>query len=192
MKVPRSYTMRARAASAEATRRRILEVVVAMLKTRFRSEIRLEDVAAGAEVSVQTVLNAYGSRSALLDLALDGLLAELRAQRLRAEPGDIAGGIAALVDHYEQFGDLVIRNLAEQADPELIETGRAGHRQWVQRQFAPQLAGVPPTRRRSVVDMLVCSCDVYTWKLLRRDMGRSRPDVEAILRAMAEALVRTP
>lgn len=192
MKATRSYTMRARAASAEATRRRILEVAVDMLKTRFRSEIRLEDIASGAEVTVQTVLNSYGSRSALLNLALDELLAKLRAQRLRAAPGDIVGGIAALVDHYEQFGDLVIRNLAEQADPELIETGRAGHRQWIQRQFAPQLAGVPQARRRSVIDALVCSCDVYTWKLLRRDMGRSRADAEALLQAMAEALVQMP
>ena len=52
MKATRSYTMRARAASTEATRRRILEVVVDMLKTRFRSEIRLEDIASSAEVSV--------------------------------------------------------------------------------------------------------------------------------------------
>jgi|KBSMisStandDraft_5_1062788.scaffolds.fasta_scaffold122532_2 AcrR family transcriptional regulator len=192
MKLARAYTMRARANSAEATRRRILEVVVDLLKTHFRSEIRLEDVAAGADVSVQTVLNVYGSRSELLDLALGGLLAELRAQRLRPEPGDTAGGIAALVDHYEQFGDLVIRNLAEQADPELIQIGRSGHRQWVKRQFALQLSALEPTRRRSVVDGLVCGCDVYTWKLLRRDMNRSRSDVEATMRAMVEALVRTP
>ena len=92
MKLARAYTMRARANSAEATRRRILEVVVDLLKTHFRSEIRLEDVAAGADVSVQTVLNVYGSRSELLDLALGGLLAELRAQRLRAEPHRRAGG----------------------------------------------------------------------------------------------------
>jgi AcrR family transcriptional regulator len=190
MKVARPYTMRARATSAEATRQRILDVVVALLKTRFRSEIRLEDVAAGAEVSVQTVLNVYGSRSALLDQALEGLLAELRAQRLRAEPGDTAGGMAALVDHYEQFGDLVIRNLAEQADAELIETGRAGHRQWVQRQFAPHLADPSPARRRSLVDALVCACDVYTWKLLRRDMRRSRSEVEATMRGIVEALLR--
>lgn len=182
--------MRARAILAEATRQRILDVVVALLKTRFRSEIRLEDVAAGAEVSVQTVLNVYGSRSALLDQALEGLLAELRAQRLRAAPGDTAGGMAALVDHYEQFGDLVIRNLTEQADPELIETGRAGHRQWVQRQFAPHLADVSPACRRPLVDALVCACDVYTWKLLRRDMHRSRPEVETTMRAIVEALLR--
>ena len=189
METARPYTMRARAASTEATRGRILDVAVTLLATRFRSEIRLDDVAAGAQVSVQTVLNVYGSRAALLDLALERWLAELRAQRLRTEPGDTAGGLAALLNHYEKFGDLVIRNLAEQADPELIETGRTGHRQWVTRQFAPQLVDVSPARRRSLVDALVCACDVYTWKLLRRDMRRSRPDVEATMRTMVRALL---
>lgn len=181
--------MRVRAASAEATRRRMLGVVVTLLKSRFRSEIRLEDVAQGAQVTVQTVLNVFGSRSGLLDEALADLLRELRAQRLRAEPGDTGGAIAALVDHYEQFGDLVIRNLAEQADPHLIEAGRAGHRQWVQRQFGPQMAQLDAKRRPSLIDQLVCACDVYTWKLLRRDIGRSRPEAEATIRAMVKAIV---
>lgn len=185
----RTYTMRARAASAEATRCRILEVVVTLLKNRFRSEIRLEDVAQGAQVTVQTVLNVFGNRSRLMDEALTGLLRELRAQRLRAEPGNIEGAIAAIMDHYEQFGDLVIRNLAEQADPQLIETGRAGHRQWVQRQFAPQMAQLDAKRCRSLTDALVCTCDVYTWKLLRRDIGRSRPEAEATIRTIVEAIV---
>ncbi len=181
--------MRARAVSAEATRRRILEVVVCLLKRHFRSEIRLEHVAAGAQVTVQTVINVFGSKSGLLDEALAGLLREMREQRLRAEPGDLVGGIAALIDHYEQFGDLVIRNLTEQADPELIETGRAGHRQWVQRQFAPQLSQLGAKGRRSLVDEFVCVCDVYTWKLLRRDMGRSRSETETTMLAMANAIV---
>ncbi len=181
--------MRARAASAETTRRRILDVVVTLLKSRFRSEIRLEDVAQVAEVTVQTVLNVFGSRSALLDMALADLLRELRAQRLRAEPGDTESAIAALVDHYEQFGDLVIRNLAERADPQLIEAGRAGHRQWVQRQFAPQIEPLDAKRRRSLTDQLVCACDVYTWKLLRWDIGRSRPEAEATIRSMVKAIL---
>ena len=189
MKNTRSYTMRARAASAEATRQRIIEVTVLLLKSRFRSEIRLEDVAAGAQVTVQTVINVFGGKSKLLDEALAGLLRELRALRLRAAPGDLVGGIAALVDHYEGSGDLVIRNLAEQADRELIEIGRAGHRQWVQRQFAPQLDRLDAQRRRAMVDALVCVCDVYNWKLLRRDIGRSRADAEAIMLAMAKAII---
>jgi hypothetical protein len=190
MKYVRAYNMRARAASAEATRCRILEVVVCLLKSRFRSEIRLEDVAVGAQVTVQTVINVFGSRSGLLDEALAGLVREVREQRLRAEPGDLEGAIAALIDHYEQFGDLVVRNLAEQADSELIETGQAGHRQWVQRQFAPQLSQLDAKGRRSLIDELVCVCDVYTWKLLRRDMGRSRSETETTILGMANAIVR--
>jgi AcrR family transcriptional regulator len=181
--------MRARAASAEATRRRILGVVVTLLKSRFRSEIRLEDVAQGAQVTVQTVINVFGSRSGLLDEALADLLRELRAQRLRAVPGDTEGAIAVLLDHYEEFGDLVIRNLAEGADPQLIETGRTGHRQWVQRQFAPHMAHLDGKRSRSLTDALVCACDAYTWKLLRRDIGRSRPEAESTILLMVEAIV---
>ena len=174
--------------SAEATRQRILAVVVTLLKDRFRSDVRLEDVARGAQVTVQTVLNVFGSRSRLLDEAFAHLLQELRAQRFRADPGDLAGGITALLDHYEQFGDLVVRNLAEQADPQLIETGRTGHRHWVQRQFAPQIRRLAK-RRRSLIDELVCTCDVYTWKLLRRDLGRSRRQTEATILAMVTAIV---
>jgi len=190
MKIRRPYNLGARAASSEARQRRILETVVELLKTRFRSEIRLEDVAAGADVTVQTVLNLFGSRSSLLDQAVAEWLGNLRAQRLRADPGDVEGAIAALVDHYEQFGDLVLRNLAEQADLELIETGRGGHRQWVQRQFAPYMGSLSEKARRTLVDKLVCVCDVYTWKLLRRDMGRSRPEAEATILGMVKAIIR--
>jgi 2-polyprenyl-6-methoxyphenol hydroxylase-like FAD-dependent oxidoreductase len=58
-------------------------------------------------------------------------------------------------------------------------------------QFAPQLAGVVSDRRRSLVDALVCACDVYTWKLLRRGMRHSRPDVEDTMRTIVEALLRS-
>src|SRR5258706_7591399 len=181
--------MKARAATMEATRSRILDAVVALLKSRFRSEIRLENVARDAEVSVQTVLNVFGSRHALLDEALAELLRDLRAQRLRADPGDAPGAIAALVEHYERFGDWVIRNLAERADLELIELGRAGHRQWVVRQFEQGIAKVEGKHRQELIDRLVCVCDVYTWKLLRRDMGRSRARTEATILAMVGAIL---
>lgn len=189
MKSARSYSMRTRAAAAEVTRRRILDVVEALLKSRFRSEIRLDDIAARAQVTVQTVINVFGSRSVLLNEAYANLLQGLRAQRLRPEPGDIDGAVSALVEHYEQFGDLVVRNLAEQADPELIETGRSGHRKWVQRQFAASLEALQPTERRALTDALVCACDVYTWKLLRRDMGRTRAEAERTVLRMVQAML---
>ena len=182
--------MRARAASAEATRGRILDAVVDLLKTRFRSEIRLEDVAADAQVSVQTIMNVFGGRAALLDRGLSKLLQNLREQRLRPCPGDIPGAIQALVEHYEQFGDLVIRNLAENADRELIEGGRVGHRGWVQRQFGPQMSAFGPKARRKRIDQLVCACDVYMWKLLRRDMGRSREEAASTILSTVNAILK--
>ena len=176
--------------SVEATRRRILGAAVTLLRNRFRSEIRLEDVAVGAEVTVQTIINVFGGRADLLDEAFAELVRKMREQRLRPEPGDLEAAVAALVVHYEQFGDLVVRNLAEQADAELIETGRAGHRQWVQRQFSAEIERQGSSRRRSLIDELVCVCDVYTWKLLRRDLGRSRPATERTILSMVSAILR--
>jgi AcrR family transcriptional regulator len=180
--------MRARATAAEATRQRILESVVDLLKRRFRSEIRLEDVAKGAHVTVQTILNVFGSRSTLIESAFAAFLQRLREQRLRAEPGDLEGAVNALVDHYEAFGDLILRNLVEQADTDFIAIGRAGHRQWVQRQFATQIDQADPKYRRALTDALVCVCDVYAWKLLRRDLGRSRAETEKSIVLMAKSI----
>lgn len=109
----------------------------------------------------------------------------LRAQRLQAEPGNVEGGISALFDHYEAFGDLVLRNLAEEAEPEWIKAGRTDHRHWVSRQF---LNGVDSDERRLVIDALVCACDIYTWKLLRRDIGRTRPQAEVIMLRMVRSI----
>ncbi len=181
MKLRRTYTMRARATSAAATRQRIISETTALLATHFRSDIHLDDVASAAQVSVQTILRLFGSRAALLEDAGKELQRHISEQRDRAAPGDIDGAIAGLFDHYEEVGDLVIRNLADEADPALqpgISMGRIKHRQWVEQHFSPQLARHDPLVLDMLVDALVCACDVYTWKLLRRDMGHSRSDAE--------------
>ena len=173
--------MRARATSAAATRQRILDETTTLLATHFRADIHLDDVASAAGVSVQTILRLFGSRAALLEGAMEALGRHISDQRDRAAPGDIDGAIAGLFDHYEEVGDIVIHNLADESDPAvqpLLGIGRTKHRQWVEQRFAPQLARHDPPVRDVLVDALVCACDVYTWKLLRRDMGRSREDAE--------------
>ena len=137
--------MRARATSAAATRERILKETTALLKTYFRSDIHLDDVASAAGVSVQTIMRLFGSRTALLEGAGKELERHISEQRDRAAPGDIDGAIAGLFDHYEEVGDVAIRNLAEENDPAvqpIINIGRVRHRQWVERHFAPQLATI--------------------------------------------------
>lgn len=185
--------MRARADSAEETKRRIMTAAVDQLKSRFRSDVRLDDIAAAAGVSVQTVLRAYGHRSRLIDAAVEEVTRQIRVQLDQAPVGDVAGSVTAWFDHYEQFGDVVVRNLADENDPAvapLVTLGRRRHRQRVRRQFAPQLAERPAADRRRLVDALVCVCDVYTWTLLRRGMGRSRPEAEATMGHLIRSVLK--
>ena len=192
MKATRPYVMRARAESAEATRQRILEAAVQELWERGVIEVRLEDVAVRAGATVQTVLRVFGSKSDLLKVALKPLRDRVLRQRESADPGDVEGTISALFDHYEQMGDFVIRSLAEEQKlPELREwlnQGRKAHRKSMQRQFAPQLA-VLESDKRLVLDCLVVACDVYTWKLLRRDAGRSRMEAETCVRHLVSRIL---
>lgn len=184
--------MRARAAAAEATRERILAAALELLKSRLRSDIRLEDIAQRARVSVQTVLRVFGTRVQLLDEALDAVVQEIAEELRPAEPGDVEAAVRTWFDHYERLGDVVVRSLAEESDPEvqpIVRIGRARHRQRVERLFAPLLADRPAAKRARLVDALVCVCDVYTWKLLRRDMGRSRREAEATMALMVTSVM---
>jgi AcrR family transcriptional regulator len=183
--------MRVRADSIDATRQRILDAAVDGLWRRRASEVRLEDVATAAGVSVQTVLRIFGRKSALLASASEQLRDRILEQRGSAAPGDIGGTVSALFDHYEDMGDFVIRNLADEGVlPELhgwLQEGRRAHRRSMQRQFAPQLVGRED--EAALLDALVIACDVYTWKLLRRDAGRSRDDAEACVRFIVSRIL---
>lgn len=184
--------MRARAASAEQTKVRILDAAVRLTKDRLRADIRLDDVASQAGVTVQTVVRVFGSKKDLLAAALDRVLADMADDLGRAEPGDIEASVRTWFDHYEQYADAVLANLADERDPAvapIVRIGRERHRRRVQRQFGPQLAGRSPAERTRLLDALVCVCDLYTWKLLCRDMGRSRAEAEATMTVMIRAIL---
>ena len=192
----RTYRMTARAEAVRETRERILDAVLALHQQRLSSEISLADVAAEAGVSVQTVLRHFGSREGLVDAALEQATAAVQDER-RAEPGDVAGAVRAIVDHYEWRGDGVLLLLAQEGTEtfaaNVTSTGRAMHRRWVVDCFGPLLPR--GARREEAVDLLVVATDVYTWKLLRRDRGlsvpRTRSRVETLVRAVLSS-VATP
>ena len=106
-----------------------------------------------------------------------------------APVGDVPAAVAVLVDHYERTGDRVIRMLAEEERVpglrDIADYGRAMHRDWCARTFAPALDGLTRQERGRRLAQLVAVCDVYTWKLLRRDAGLSRRQTEL---AMVELL----
>lgn len=187
---PRSYQMGARAASTAATRDEMLTATITLAGTHPLAAITLDDVAALAGVSVQTVLRHFGSRDGLFDAAVERGSHQVAAERTPAGPTP-ADAIRALMDHYERLGDLVLRLLAQEDDERvrrITEPGKGVHRTWVVDAFAVHLPQDPATCE-VLVDMLVVATDVYAWKLLRRDRGLSRPATEARLIALVRAVL---
>jgi len=182
--------MTSRARSVEETRRRILTASVGLHSERLAADIGLDDVAARAGVSVQTVLRHFGSRASLVEASIEHARAEVEEER-RSPVGDVDAAVRTIVDHYEQRGDAVIVMLAQEPHEELLrrvtEDGRRMHRGWVEEVFAPyvELAADPD----ELVDLLVVATDVYTWKLLRRDRGLARDLTENRIRTLVRTLL---
>lgn len=185
----RVYRMGARAEAAAETGRRILRSTMELYTERFYDQVSLEDVSERAGVTVQTVLRRFGSKEELIFAATEEARKRLRSQRDRAAVGDIAGDVKVLVDSYEEHGDHYLRLLAQEervpAFRLITDTGRAYHHEWVERVFAPLLAERTGSDRERLLAQLIAICDLYFWKLLRRDMGLSREQTEL---AMIEAV----
>lgn len=188
----RPYRQTARAAAAEATAQRIVEAFRRRLERLWFEDIRLEDIAQDAGVTVQTIIRRFGGKEGLLDPTIDAIERDVMSAR-DAPPGDAVAAVRVVVRDYEADGEVYMRALAQEdrypAMRRMTDTGRAGHRGWVERVFAPELAGLPHDTARRRLDALVVATDVYVWKLIRRDMGRSVAELEDhMLRLIQAAL----
>jgi AcrR family transcriptional regulator len=189
----RPYRMRARAEAAAETGRRILEAVIELHRERFWDQVTLEDIAERAGVTVRTVIRRFGSKERLIEAAAEEGTRQVTHQRYQAPIGDIEGAVKNLVDHYDEgWGDTALRLLAQEervaAFRSITDAGRAFHYEWVERTFAPLLAKRTGEERRRLLAELIAICDVYFWKLLRRDLGLSREQTELAIRETILAL----
>src|SRR5689334_18048726 len=104
----RPYRQSARAQAAQETAERIVDAFALRRRDSWFDEIRLEDVARDAGVTVQTVIRRFGGKEGLLDAAKMQIGQEI--MRTRVVPrGDAAAVARALVDDYEVSGDVVMR-----------------------------------------------------------------------------------
>ena len=192
----RGYRMVARAEATAALRERIVDSAERLFEELASDRFSLEDVAAGAGTTVQTVLRHFGSKDQLLRATMARGMDRVRDERMQAPVGDVPGAVRNLVEHYEDRGEMVMRWLAEEdRNPfmhEILDNGREFHHEWVTQTFAPQLErtrGAAGRRRR--LAQLVAITDVYVWKLLRRDMRLSRQQTHAAIIELIEALEQT-
>ena len=186
---PRRYRQRRRAAAAEANTERILQAANALFEDRPWEQITFAAVAERAGVGTQTVIRRFGTKDGLARAVTAWIgpqIDAIRAVPTGAPPAEIA---AALAQHYERWGESADRTLRQQdVSPALAEAaagGRAAHREWIERVFAPQLADVPRASRPEYVGRLVGVCGVELWLVLRRDGGLS---VHAARAAVADLI----
>lgn len=181
----RRYRMKARAVAAQSTADGILDAAIELFTVKRFEEVTLDEVAGRAGVTKRTVLRRFESKDRLFVNAMDHAVDEMVRQREEAPVGDVPGAVANVVEHYERWGRNRLRLLSQEDRIELVAEhvrgGRAYHRAWVEHTFAPQLTGLRgPTRQRRIA-ALVAATDVYTWKLLRLDLGLSRAETERTL-----------
>jgi AcrR family transcriptional regulator len=198
----RSYKKVARAKAEEQTRESLLQAATEEVESDSWSQTSLESVAGRAGVSKQTALRHFGSKQGLLDAVIGRTSAIMVKDRNEAPVGDIPGAITSLMRHYERFGDIVIRLLPyrdavvrvmgsehKNSLVRAVDYGHEVHEQWVMRTFEPQLSNLSPHKRERRLAQLVAICDVYVWKILRRDIGLEIPEVEDAVVEMIERLV---
>ncbi len=195
MKKRRAYHQTVRAARAAETQERILDAAERLLRDVAVSEVTIGRVAERAGVSGQTVYRLYRDKAGLFDALAARIGARVEAQRGDPPPGDVPTALQMLLEHYEAEGDLIARLVQqEHLDPwvrEGIARGRAYHRAWVERVFGTALSGSRGGARDRLIDGLVVATDLSTWRLLRRELGRSPERTHAVMLDLAEGLIRT-
>lgn len=187
----RPYHMTNRAASASATKARVLACAEELARTNLFDSATLEAVADGAGTTVRTVLRIFGNKELLFSAALDSIGFSMIGP---AHQGDIRATLRVLYDFYEKYGDMVIRWLADElrvmAISEHLSIGRRNLRNWVGEAFAPTLSRQSAAERKETLHALIVALDVYTWKLLRRDFGLGRNAAEAVVRRILAGLLQ--
>lgn len=193
MKDGRAYQQTARAQKTAETVERVLDEAESLFSSELFDRVTLDAVARAAGVSIPTLQRNFGSKEGLFAAVGGRMRARVEAQR-RPPPGDLEGALAVLLQHYERDGRTMWHLLRQEADVPLLHAGldeaRGVHRAWVGEVFARSLRALRGADRERQIDALVAATDLYLWKLLRVDLGRSQRRVAHTMTAMALAVAR--
>ena len=168
------------------TRRRVAEAALALFKERDYDDVSLNEIARAAGVSHQTVLNHCESKAGVLMAAGELFSEEIRNLEVDAVVGDVTSVVRTTCIRYEVLGDANARWAAMSTRaPEVAEglaRGRLGFQSWLEEMLGDLMpSDDDPVERRRVLLGLHAALDVFTWKLLRRDLGLSQEQTEAQL-----------
>ncbi|MEQ1884176.1 MAG: TetR/AcrR family transcriptional regulator [Bryobacteraceae bacterium] len=190
----RAYHQEARAQQTEANIQGIVDATVALVRSARRvSEITLDHIAERCGLTVRTILRRFGSRDGLMALAFTQIQSEIDGSKVRTPAGDIDSALKSLLSQYEEMGDLNIRALEEEDQipqlHEMLQFGRASHREWLRSTFGPHLAGKGAEEQEQWLTTYYAATEVYLWKVLRRDLGLDRDQTAATFRRLVDGVM---
>jgi AcrR family transcriptional regulator len=172
----RVYSMTTRAAAAEQTGTRIVDAMVQRFGELPYAEIRLDDIASDADVTVQTVIRRFGSKAGLMRAAVEREMARIVASREASTSDNLEEVVADLVTHYETYGLLILKMYAEagmiEGLAQAVAEGRAYHLSWCVRTFERHLdTSTDAVTRERRLAQATATCDATSWRILRIDAG---------------------
>jgi AcrR family transcriptional regulator len=186
--------MRARAEAVEATREHIARVAMERFLAEPYDDVTIASVARDSGVSHQTLLNHFESKDGLFAAAAERFSADLAASREGRATSDPESVVALLMEQFERSGDgnvrLALLHERIEAVRAGLEQGRANHQVWLAEVFEDRLPSDPAERRRTLAALHAVT-DVYTWKLLRRDLRHGRRATQRIMTDMVRAILHT-
>ena len=190
MKTQRTSPRGERARTTAATRERIAEAARRLFLQRRFEDVTLAAIAEASGVSHQTVLNHFESKEGVVLGVVELMKDETMAAR-HAEPGDVGGAVHALVGDYEKMGDGNVRWATSELEAlvEPLDMARAHHQEWLVGLFGDQIPSKGKARQRAI-NALHAATDVYTWKLLRRDLRLSRVETEKTMVDLVVGVLR--
>ncbi|HSM54838.1 MAG TPA: TetR/AcrR family transcriptional regulator [Candidatus Sulfomarinibacteraceae bacterium] len=192
MSETRTYRKKARAESEKATGEAILEAATAAFAQEAFDRVTLQRIADDSDVTVQTVLRRFDSKEKLFETVAERETARILASREVADDAGLPAALGALLHHYEQDGDMILKLVAQEHlfDPvrEIVERGRRVHREWVEKYCGNLLRGSQGAERARLLHAAIVATDLGTWKLLRRDLGLERSEVAAVMMRLLDGL----
>jgi AcrR family transcriptional regulator len=191
---PRAYRQSARAEAVQDTEQHIVDALSALLAERWFDEITLDDIAAAAGTTRQTVIRRFGSKTGVLSAMAAQMDASIQTQRWSAPAQSVTDIVKLLIDDYERTGDVIVRTLGQEVrTPEfaaVLERGRKGHRKWIEDMFEAWLDKLDGQSRKDRLAQLLVQTDVWIWHLLRRAQGHSAARTHRLMTQAIERLLR--
>ncbi len=184
--------MSQRAEQVALNDQKILDAMADLWLDMPLSELTLDKVARRSGVTVRTILRKYGSKEGLLKAVLEDNGGRFTKLRLQVTPGDLPGILDALLEEYEHMGKALIRTLTVEYEfpstQEILSKARTFHREWCALVFEPFLPSKSLEIYETVLSAFITATEFYLWKLLRKDLGKSREECRQIFLFSLESL----